>query len=378
MVPMTPDPRKALAACLFAATALLSQFAHAEDITFTGFMSLVGGKVLNGGYAPPLITPYWSANCPCFISNWYTMATYSPVLSMRQESRVGARMNAKLSSSLTGIVQVDAIGTQGSSGASLEWAYLSYIAAENWNVQVGRKPLPIYYYSDFMDVGFAYPWVRPPQDLYGWEVNNFNGITLVNTGHWGHWSSRASIFYGGETSRSNPLAAYSYPGLHVDLVWHDILGADLELTRDWFNVRAVYIQSKVDLTSPEAGILVDNGMQRIYGLSANIDYDNWLMRSELSKFDRWQDMGYKSNAAMVSLGYHFGDLTPMLTYSFFHDDNNYGSPVWENDTLALTLRYDLDTKSAIKLQYDKFRERSLPGSTSGNANVLSVSFDKVF
>lgn len=365
-----------LAVCMMALISLIVPVTvHAEeDVTFSGFMSIVGGKVLSGSRT----TPFNNVDCPCFVASWNTLSPYNHEFSLRQESRVGARMNAKLNESLVGVVQVDARDTSGSSGTSLEWVYLSYTPSAEWTVQAGRKRLPIYYYSDFMDVGFAYPWVRPPQDLYGWEVNNFNGITLARIGHWNDWSSRASVFYGQEESHSNVLTSYFYPGMHADLTWRDILGADLELTHDWFNVRMVYIQSKVDIRSSIGGTLVDGGEQRIYGLAANIDYDNWLVRSEISQFDRWQDMGYKSKAGMIGVGYHMGKFTPMVTYSGFHDDNSYGYPNAIDDSLALTLRYDVNATSSIKLQYDKYRELSTPDTTSGNAKVISMSFDKVF
>ncbi|WP_124949370.1 porin [Sulfuriferula thiophila] len=361
-------------AIVFLMTVLLSTTGHAETVSFSGFMSLVGGQVLSGGGT----SSYAGVDCPCFVADWTNMGVYNKSFSVRPESRVGMRMNAKLSDTLSAVVQVDARATQGSSGATLEWAYLSYVPADDWVVQLGRKRLPIYYYSDFQDVGFAYPWVRPPQDLYGWEVNNFNAVTVARTGRWGEWDSRASVFYGRENSSSNLYAGLDYPGESVDVTWRNILGADLELTRDWFNLRMVYIQSKIDMKSNVSGPLVEGGVQHIYGLSANANYDNWLVRSELSYFDRWKDMGYKSKAGMLGVGYHVGDYTPMVTYSRFMDANSYGDPNWENDSLMLSVRYDLNATSAIKVQYDKFRELSLPGSTSGNADVLSASYDRVF
>ena len=52
---------------------------------------------------------------------------------------------------------------------------------------MGRKRLPIYY-SDFQDVGFAYTWVRPPTDLYGWEIVSYNGVNATYRGDWGGWA----------------------------------------------------------------------------------------------------------------------------------------------------------------------------------------------
>ena len=44
--------------------------------------------------------------------------------------------------------------------ANFEWAYISYEINDNWTVQAGKKRLPLFYYSDFFDVGYAYVWMR--------------------------------------------------------------------------------------------------------------------------------------------------------------------------------------------------------------------------
>jgi hypothetical protein len=335
---------------------------------------VVGGKVLDGDRT----TPFLETSCPCYIPDWHHLSPYTTDFSLRQESRAGTRMNARLGESLTGILQVDARGTDRSSGASLEWAYFNYAPSGDWSMQLGRKRLPIYYYSDFMDVGFAYPWVRPPQDLYGWEVNNFNGVTLIHSQRFDRWNTRSSVFYGREDSNSNILAGYSYPGLLVDLSWRNILGADFEISREWFNMRLVYIQSDVDLETNTGDALVGDARQRIYGLAVNMDYNQWLVRSEFSKFDRWDDIGYQSVAGVIGVGYHVGDFTPMISYSRYHDDNSYGIPRWYGSNTTLSLRYDVTPKSAIKIQYDRYQELSDPGSTTGNANILAISYDRIF
>jgi hypothetical protein len=351
---------------------LLSFPVLAAEVTFSGFMSIVGGKVLSGSRS----TPYNDVQCPCYIADWGNLATYNQNVSFNQESRAGFRMNAQINDELSGVIQVDGRTLNGGKG-TLEWAYVTYKPAEDWEAHVGRKRLPIYYYSDFMDVGFAYPWVRPPPDLYGWEVDNFNGVTLVKSGRWGDWNSRASLFYGREDSKANIFSSVYYPGQFPDLTWRDIVGADLELTHDWFNMRMVYIESKVDLTG-NAGPIVAGGQQRIYGLSMNVDYENWLLRSEFSLFDRWRDIGYRSNAWMVGVGKHYDNLTPMLTYSEFSDEKSYDEAVSMDSNIIISLRYDVDTRSAIKFQYDIARELSSPNSTAGDAKIISVAYDKIF
>lgn len=341
------------------------------DVRVSGFLSLVGGKVLDGSRQ----TPYNDFECPCFIADWQHMAVYNEDFGLDRESRAGIQLDARLGEAWSARLQAVARATEGSRGASLDVASITYTLAPEWTVQVGRKRLPIYYYSDFQDVGFAYPWVRPPQDLYGWEVGSFNGASLAHNTRWGEWNARASLFYGGEHSGDNVLAGNYFSG-RVEVDWHDILGADLELTRDWLNLRLVYIQSHVDTRSSLEGDIFSGETQRIYGLAANIDHGNWLVRSELSFFDRW-DFYFKSTAAMLGVGYRVGDFTPMFTYSHYRDDNRFGDPYQENRTLSFSLRYDIDASSALKLQYDRFRDDSTEDFV-GDAQLLSIAYDRVF
>lgn len=375
--------RALIIASLLFGTLLLQSSVMAAEVTMSGFMTVVGAKVLSGSSTTPSTTN--GLECPCYIASWGNLETYNQNVSFKQESRVGVRMNAKIDESWAGVVQVDGRTASGGKG-SLEWAYVTYTPTEDWMVQAGRKRLPIYYYSDFMDVGFAYPWVRAPTDLYGWEVDNFNGVTLVKSGRWNDWSSRASLFYGNEESKANILSSwyYSYTGESPNLIWRDIVGADWELTRDWFNIRLVHIESKVDLNISTGPIInsanqpIHGAQQRINGMSVNFDFENWFMRSEFSLFDRWRDMGYRSSAWMVGIGERIGKYTPMLTYSEFADEYADGTLNSPDTNLMATLRYDINATSSLKAQYDVVTDLSKSGTSIGSAKILSVSFDKVF
>ncbi len=47
---------------------------------------------------------------------------------------------------------------------NLEWAYLSFAAAQGLTLRAGRLRLPIYMYSETLDVGFTHPWLRLPDE----------------------------------------------------------------------------------------------------------------------------------------------------------------------------------------------------------------------
>ena len=119
--------------------------------------------------------------------------------------------------------------------------------------------------------------------------------------------------------------------------------------------------------------------QTIYGVTANIDYNNWLVRSEYSIFDR-SSYAYKSKAYMFGVGYRFGNWTPMFTTTEYRERNEFDPDATQNDRgRSLTLRYEIDRSSAVKVQLDQFFDRSGPNlDYVGNSKAISVSYDMVF
>lgn len=49
---------------------------------------------------------------------------------------------------------------------TVEWAYLQYAVTESLDVRAGRVVLPVFITSEYRKVGYANPWVRPPQEVY--------------------------------------------------------------------------------------------------------------------------------------------------------------------------------------------------------------------
>jgi len=71
------------------------------------------------------------------------------------ESSLGLQGNFTVDDKLSATLQVVARGGN-SYRADVDWAYLSYELTPKLLLQAGHKRLPIYYYSDFMYVGYSY------------------------------------------------------------------------------------------------------------------------------------------------------------------------------------------------------------------------------
>ena len=365
-----------------AAAACLGATARADDaFSLSGFASATAGKVISGDRQ----SDYFAHPCPCFIADYGHGAAYGPSWTMKQESKLGLQAGYAITPALSATAQVVARGVDGIK-AGLEWAYLSYDLNPSWTLQVGRKRLPIYYYSDFQDVGYAYTWVRPPADIYGWEIVNYNGVNATYRGDWSGWSVKSNLFAGSENTKDN-----LYQRLYYDtpqaVTWNRILGGDLVFSRDWITARATYIQSGVQQHDQSSGERITPApdstrnaeSQRIYGFSVNLDIDNWFVRSEYSVFDR-SSYSYKSHAWLLGAGARIGSFTPMVTMSSYAERNAFTPDAVQRDHgWALTLRYELTAASALKLQLDNFKDRSGSGlDFVGGSKLLSVSLDTVF
>lgn len=347
---------------------------------FNGFGSIVAGKVLSGDVTEPQYVDY---QCPCFITDYNNGGIYESddSWSLKQESRIGAQLNINFTDQLSFVTQVMARAVD--SDISLEWAYLSYEINDSFTLQLGRKRIPLYYYSEFQDVGFAYIWVRPPQALYGWEASNYNGASLRYDTSIKDWSLTASVYAGEETVDNAPYNDL-YDSISQDSRWSNIRGFDVEVNRDWFTGRFIFMKSDNSTTSrPD-----DNSFysppteQTVMGLALNADFGTWFVLSEFNvnqREDKADGLKIRAPAYMLGAGYRYGDWTPFISWSRFWDKSN-NLELYEPERfldLTLTLRYEATANSAVKLQLNRLRDKSLYDFV-GNSTVLSLSYDFIF
>lgn len=365
-----------------APTAAAEEAPRFVQFSGSGFLSLVAGHVLSGTQRNP-ISGY---DCPCYIADFATAAVYErDGTRFKPDSKLGLQGNVTFGKVLSVTGQVVARGAR-DGNVNLEWIYASYKPNDLLTLQLGRKRLPLFYYSESQDVGLSFPWVRLPPQTYGWEITNYNGANLLYRDQWGSWSAALNVFGGSETKKDNDYwKLYNGRDSRTDSKWSAIVGAELSLNRDWLDARAVYIQSKIQNKFPGEAEFAPKAKQQIYGFSIAADYEQWVVRSELLFIDR-MNLFEKDAAQSFGVGYRIGKFLPMITYSNFrqllHENPNSGPDDIEgHSNISALLRWDVTTSSAIKVQYDSWRDRSKPNFAPtffGSSKLLSVSYDTVF
>ena len=388
-------------ALLGALTAASSRAAEMNgmELTGSGFMTLGVGKMLGG--TRNNVSDY---NCPCFIADYAQAGVYDGRggLQWQPDTKLGVQGTAAFDNRRFSLT-AQAVSRGARDGAvNLEWLYGSYKLNDQFTLQAGRKRLPMFYYSDVQDIGVALPWTHLPPGPYGWEAVNYNGVNLAYQDQWNDWTAAANLLAGNESKKdSGYWKIYNGRQSRSDIKWSNIVGGDLSLSKDWLETRIVYIQSDTQQTyagniwdaatrtygTPATGAIYPSARQQIYGLSVNADYQNWLVRSEFIHINH-PGLGYKDFAQLAGVGYRYGKWQPMATWSRYKGTSvdsglqpgaSPGVPNMQQ-TISLTLRYDLTTSSALKVQYDSQTDHSDPAYTPnfGDSRLLTLSYDMVF
>ncbi len=387
---------KRLKLLAFLSSWLVLQSASAE-INFNGFLSVAGGTLIDD-------------------DDIATYAGYDGDWNTDPDTTFALQASAKLTDKITATGQLIARG-EDDYDLEAEWAYLTYSVTSNVDIRVGRLRSPFFIYSDFLDVGYAYPWIRPPEQTYRFLFTTVEGVDAVVTGSLGEWDSTFQAYYGRLTDETG------LSGEIVDLDLVGFTGLNWSLTRDWFTVRATYNQAEFSIGLPQTlsngagtGLLdllngagftgvadalnPDKEDAAFYGIGINIDYNDWIVASEYTVLDvDDQNVVSDDDALYVMVGRRFGDFTAHVTWDRQEDDPDLdifnaipdgvapaldalkagaisavADPRNESTDITVGLRYDFAPGTAFKVEITNLDRE--PGGLDGT--LLSFAFDMVF
>lgn len=342
----------------------------AADVDITGFASINAGKVLSGDGVP-----HYGIE-PTFLADYPMVSAYNEDWSFQPESLFGLQVKADLGDNLSATAQLVSRGAN-DWDVDFEWAYVSYQLDENWTLQAGKKRLPLFYYSDFYDVGYAYVWMRPPADTYTWQVFNYNGVNALYNGEIGDWSFSANVYAGREDNNDNKLLGDYFYLAEVNETWKDIVGGVVNLSNDWLEVRATHMQYTNERTIDGEQVEWNGKTTRdgkFTGLAVNMDFGTWFVLSELNQLKLSGDGEF--NTAMVSTGYRFDNVTPYIGYSVF--DTKGDDDGEAHSTTFAGVRWDFHSSAAFKVQFDKVDDDSVALAVAGDSTSVTFGVDLVF
>ncbi|MGS2719397.1 hypothetical protein [Paraglaciecola aestuariivivens] len=250
---------------------------------------------------------------------------YQDKLSIDNQSLIGLQADYQFSDKLALTGQfIGHTGKQKKSG--LEWLYLTYQAHRSFQLKIGKQRTPFFNYSDSIDVGFAYPWVTLPQQVYNSIFfSTFDGVlanyqwsnqslVLDIEGYWGNFNDK---IYAGNMS----------VGSNVE----DLHGAILKLNVDNWEFRSAYHTADADIIVDElrnfsqiltqygyvksAAALNTKGWAKFYQASANYENLHYFFRSEFTRTRTQAPSIPAIDSFYLALGYNHAPFSSYLSFA---------------------------------------------------------------
>ncbi|MDO9624268.1 MAG: hypothetical protein Q7J46_09810 [Pseudomonas sp.] len=276
-----------------------------------------------------------------------------------QLSKFGAQVNYGLTDSIGATLQLTAKPAQDEWKANVEWAYFSWQANDNLMLRAGRLRTPVYMYSESIDVGFSYPWLRLPDEVYSQvQLSNYEGLDAVYNLPLA-FGSMAFQVAGGQAKNRD---IFAFDDMH-DIDYDKVFGANVSLaTNDYGTFRVGYVEA--DITSEIEGIvrlpLALGGTLRNQSFqsldkqkgkftSVGYQYDNgtWLTSNEWTSRVIEADGSGSVDAFYLMGGRRFGDFLAHVTHAQLDDDAG------RQNSWTLGLNYNLLPNVVLKSEYKR-------------------------
>lgn len=192
-------------------TLLLLPLVAQAELRWNGFVSV------GGGIADP--------------DTGNDLGDYSDTFSFHNENVFGLQVSSDIDDKWSVTGQFVSRGNQDYE-LTYPWLYLGYEQSENSSFKFGRFPRPTYYYSDFLEVGYAYHWTALPNNVYQGLAGSIDGINWVYT------PSISGLDFMLETFVGAAKENVDLGGITLDISIDDQIGVAGTITKDWFTLRA--------------------------------------------------------------------------------------------------------------------------------------------
>ncbi len=222
--------------------------------------------------------------------------TYSGIgnkVGFESDSLVGLQLNASVTEDAEVVLQIVARGRPIQSSAdkyelNATWAYLNYKFTDKLSIKAGRILVPVYMLSQYADVAYAYPWLKPPQEIYGGvpfpSSNGVIGSLLVDL------TDELQLEL--EPFLIANSADFSLSGLNINIELTNQVGLAANISNDWLKITALYTKGTLSFNkgnpiqlNPLAGLpLPGGGSLLLPGLKVPVTYISFGLRAEKNNF----------------------------------------------------------------------------------------------
>jgi hypothetical protein len=306
----------------------------------------------------------------------------------------------------------------------VEWANIKFQATPDLSLRFGRIALPMFLAADYRKIGYAYPWVRTPVEVYGAiPISNSDGVDASYRWNRDGLKNVTQFFFGrtdmklpyGSGIEARKLAGFSNTtGYGALSARASVLTAEVtvDVAREFFDGLRQFGAQGAALAGDYA---VDHKRITAFSIGATYDPGNWFAMAEIGRMKTHSFLG-DTSGMYASAGYRLGDFTPYLGYARVRANGSTTEPglnlaglsgsaadagaglnaylnwvlttIPVQRTASIGTRWDCMTDVALKLQFDRVTPTGgsrgtfinvQPDFRSGRSvNVASAVLDFVF
>lgn len=298
-------------------------------------------------------------------------------------------------------------------------AFVSQRLSQETTVRVGRLRIPFFMLSDSLNVNFAHPWIRPPNEVYTLNpFSDLDGIDLLFRTRFGEADLEIQPYFG-----RSYIPIYARGNAHLTR----LAGINFTLTTEHLTLFLGHGESPLKLhwgdddfttltsimpAEVNQELSGNNGYAAFSAAGFQWDDGQWVL---IGEFAKRVNRRYANSAHgwYLTAARRFGNLMPYLTFARQRQDRavtsaSFAGPIASiqaaalegflvsrngaQDTVTVGTRWDFSRNAALKVELSRVRttndswgnslfprgEPSLAKVQDRSINVLGVAIDVTF
>ena len=331
------------------------------------------------------------------------------------DTRFGLQLSSDIAENAKVVAQILGTGTSSNFNAVVEWAYVDFEFNDYVSLRAGKIKQPVYLVNDYVEVGYAYPWIRPPVEVYYLNnpLNTVNGAELFITIPVGKGTLSFQPYIGSnrdDIPNSNGTGFFEAEEISgIDIKYS---GRGYQVHASSFHCREVNTQGGFNIPLVDGStVSVDlNGTGKcdVDSVGLNLDLANVVVYAE------WQDRKTSATLARpfgdteawyATIGYRVGKWLPHITFASIEGNaaqtspgaatcitgagcdfdgpgpnpavpngTTFNFPVPLQTSVTAGLRYEVNDSAALKIEYSVVDVETDPAEVAKSNNPFGINF----
>lgn len=238
--------------------------------------------------------------------------------------------------------------------------YLAWQANDNLTLRGGRLGTPVYMYSETLNVGFSYPWLRLPEEVYSLVqlTSHDGGDVLYNRS-----TEIGTLSFQVAGGQAIGREQYALDDMH-DIDYRDVFATSLALSTDNFGTfRVGYAEADLKITVDDTVafgpasvnfpfVTYEGNKGKFSSIGHQYDNGTWVSAAEavtlsIENNSKTGASQAETNAFYVMGGRRFGDYLAHVTYGQLDE------PSGRQVSMTYGLNYSFSPTVTLKGEYKR-------------------------